>query len=368
MNLRDKISQLCDIEYSYLSNFIEQNREKKIIAFGASVAGKHAVEFLSSFQIEVIFFVDNDKRKWGEYIGGVKVIPPDELNKFDKNHPILITSSYVNEIKEELINIGFNNIFNLPLIGNLIHTEELFDGNILRSNKENILSTYDILCDAKSQKTYFELLNCRMHGDFSDLSNIVDDSMYFPKDLIDLTSNEVFVDIGAYTGDTVKLFLDTVDNEYNKIIAYEPEPSNFSKLNEFCNNISNVITINKGVSHQTGEISFSKNMKMESSVAVDGELTIETVKLDEDLINENNISFVKMDIEGHEKSALTGMKRMIKKHRPIMAVCVYHRPTDIFQIPLFLKEINSNYSIYLYHHSISVTDTVCYAIDDSNSA
>jgi hypothetical protein len=68
-----------------------------------------------------------------------------------------------------------------------------------------------------------------------------------------------------------------------------------------------------------------------------------------------------MDIEGSEMNALRGAENIIIQHRPKLAICVYHKPADLWEIPLYLKELVSDYKLHLRHHSDFLNETVCYA-------
>jgi hypothetical protein len=74
------------------------------------------------------------------------------------------------------------------------------------------------------------------------------------------------------------------------------------------------------------------------------------------------VTFLKMDIEGAEQSALRGAEKTIKKHRPILAVCVYHKVEDIWEIPTYIHNIMPDYKLYLRHYTHSATETVCYGV------
>lgn len=73
-------------------------------------------------------------------------------------------------------------------------------------------------------------------------------------------------------------------------------------------------------------------------------------------------SFIKMDIEGSELMALDGLSKTIGKYRPTLAICAYHQPDDLWEIPLMIHSINDRYKIILRHHSYETTETVCYAM------
>jgi hypothetical protein len=74
------------------------------------------------------------------------------------------------------------------------------------------------------------------------------------------------------------------------------------------------------------------------------------------------ITFIKMDIEGSEPQALSGAEEIIKKQKPKLAICVYHKPEHLWEIPLYLKKIVPEYKIYIRHHTPLEYETVCYAV------
>lgn len=73
-------------------------------------------------------------------------------------------------------------------------------------------------------------------------------------------------------------------------------------------------------------------------------------------------TFIKMDVEGAELSALKGAKKLIAKNHPKLAICLYHKPEDIYDIPIFIKQLDSSYKLYIRHYSNYITETVLYAI------
>ncbi|GBR76374.1 hypothetical protein NO2_0935 [Candidatus Termititenax persephonae] len=56
---------------------------------------------------------------------------------------------------------------------------------------------------------------------------------------------------------------------------------------------------------------------------------------------------LKMDIEGSELEALTGAAETIKRYRPELAICVYHRGNDLVEVPRYIKSLNPNYKCLL---------------------
>ncbi len=101
-----------------------------------------------------------------------------------------------------------------------------------------------------------------------------------------------------------------------------------------------------------------------SSVQENGVDQVELTTLDEVFLNRNSSdypTFLKFDIEGAEQEALTGGKRLIEKVHPHLAVCVYHKPEDIYVIPKMLHHMNPLYRFRLEHYSPYTWETVLYA-------
>lgn len=73
-----------------------------------------------------------------------------------------------------------------------------------------------------------------------------------------------------------------------------------------------------------------------------------------------------MDIEGAEYKALLGAEKTIKKYKPKLAICIYHKPEDVWEIPMLIHKINPNYRFYVRHYSLTTPETILYAIDESD--
>ena len=73
------------------------------------------------------------------------------------------------------------------------------------------------------------------------------------------------------------------------------------------------------------------------------------------------VSFIKMDIEGSELSALQGAARTIRRDRPLCAISAYHRPGDVIVLMQYLKSLVHEYKFAVRHYSNVDTETVLYA-------
>jgi hypothetical protein len=69
-----------------------------------------------------------------------------------------------------------------------------------------------------------------------------------------------------------------------------------------------------------------------------------------------------MDIEGAEIDALNGASEAIKRFRPILAICVYHKPDHLWKVPLLISTYSDDYSLFLRPHDEEGWELVLYAV------
>lgn len=175
---------------------------------------------------------------------------------------------------------------------------------------------------------------------------------YYEPDIFPDNKDDVFVDCGAYIGDSIFNYLNSYGVHYKKIYAYEVSKDTIEVLNKNIEaaNVPNVIVKNKGVGCENGFMYIESNIESSANKLTDNPLSekVEIVKLDDDI--DDKITFIKMDIEGAEKDALKGAARTIKENMPKLAICVYHGYDDLLDIPELIDSINPNYKFYLRHN------------------
>lgn len=190
---------------------------------------------------------------------------------------------------------------------------------------------------------------------------------YFDLPQMNLSTCESFVDAGCYNGaDTVAFLRHCPDGT---VYAFEPNPSQYAICKKNLARISNTRLYPYGIYNRTTILNFEQHNKDNPTrsdgngkISGLGNIKIEAVALDDVLKNEQ-ISFIKMDIEGAELAALHGCKQIIEAQKPKLAISVYHKPEDIFEIPDYILTLNSNYQLYLRHYcAFSAYETVLYAV------
>jgi len=236
---------------------------------------------------------------------------------------------------------------------------------VIRYIEENIskfTKVYDFLEDKKSKNTFIGVCNTRLTGNIEFLKEIYEKNEYFDKSIVKLTEEEVFVDGGAYNGDTLELFMKATNKQYKKYYAFEPDEDNLNELKSLIElqQFKNVIPMKRGIYSESKEICFSGKKGLSSFIDRNGDGVIKVEKIDEVC---SDATFIKMDIEGAELEALRGAENTIIKNKPKLAICIYHKIEHLTDIILHIDSLRKDYKYYVRQHSKNSSDElVLYAV------
>lgn len=192
---------------------------------------------------------------------------------------------------------------------------------------------------------------------------------YFVQDILKPVENEVFVDGGAYIGDTILSFISEFGkgkDYYKKIYAWEPDKNKRKYLIGVSKQHKNIEILPYGMWSKKDQLFFSAGQNGSSRIDGKGSESLEVNSID-NLCSDEKVTLIKMDIEGSEAEALHGARNVICRDKPRLAICIYHKPEDLFEIPFLVKEILPEYKLYIRHHSDYQNETVLYAVCDSVS-
>lgn len=358
-----------------ISKLQEYTREedKHIVFFGCGVQGKIIYHILKKQNIGPDFYCDNKKSLWGQIIVGDKMcISPEKLKELN-NVIVLLTVGlgYANIIYDQLKEAGISEIIKFP-----IDSLHLYPTSIYDVSKEEIASNmnmlFDLLADEKSReiaytKLYVMMASLKEMNAF-DYSDICTEPQYYPNDIIKLSDREIIVEGGSYVGDSLQYLIEELHYDlFEDYYCFELDRDNYLQLNKYVQTLpeklqSNIQTINAGIGAKNEEIPYS-SVGEGSNVLdwISSDSKAQVVALDEELAGKK-VTFIKMDIEGSEIDALIGSKQIIQNYTPKLAICVYHKPEHLWEVAFLIHKLNADYELYLRHHTLITTDTVCYAI------
>lgn len=256
---------------------------------------------------------------------------------------------------------GCRNVFWFP---------DIFEINIVEPitkefyNKEELEfeKVISMLSDEISKKSMKAYLREKTEGDHKlIIPYLVFPQYFFDNAPWDLDDDEVLIDCGAYDGDSIRDFIENV-GEYKKIIACEPDEKVYEQLlkNIKKNGWENIIPYKIGVGEEKGKLRFASTGNQLSKISDNGEIEIQVETIDS-LVQEN-VTILKMDIEGSEMKALKGARNTIIKNRPILMICAYHKKRDIIDIFNYIDSLVDEYNYYFRCHQPFPIDAVLYAI------
>lgn len=290
----------------------------------------------------------SEKKRWNEYITAIIIgIIKGNKKEFSLNH--------IKEFRtwfewSQCKNERYNKYYKILL-------EDLLE------NFSEYEKVYNLLCDDISKQIFLDICFWRLTRRSKFLVEAYKKTkgeQYF-EDFEKLNNNEIFVDCGGYTGDSAESFIKYV-RKYQKIYIYEADSKNIEKARQNLGENYNIIFKNVGVGEKFEKCTFSEEGTSSSSMVEisDSLKMIDIVPIDEDI--SEAVTFIKMDIEGAEMMALRGGKKHIENDRPVLAICLYHNPDDIYRIPLYIHSLVNNYKFYIRHYSLYHGETVLYAV------
>ena len=223
--------------------------------------------------------------------------------------------------------------------------------------------------DDKSYTVLDAIRNTMRDSNESLLWNVAELNQYFCMAPFLNTGNEIFVDCGACTGDTIERFMAINNGVFKHIYAFEPGKKQLVAckeriqrvIKEWAINEKSITLISAATGAENMELLFESGESITSSMIVhdDKGEAVRVVSLDSFFVD-LPLSFIKLDVEGMEYDTLLGARQTIAQYRPKIAVCVYHKPDDLFRIYSLLRDINPDYMFKLRHHSSLLMETVLY--------
>ncbi|WP_027727305.1 FkbM family methyltransferase [Treponema sp. C6A8] len=340
---------------------------KNCILYGAGSDLEKILPLLRKNDYNPLCIIDGNPQKVGKIIYDIPVVSSEKI--FDYNSKIIIiTASFFDSIHENLVKILDSNINEYSILVSpyawlmLVNVEYNSDllkraAEFIEDNKESIVKLYDC-SDRKTDDILNFLIGARTEKFYKFYEyNLIQGMQYvegyfYENELKDIGSF-TFVDVGAYIGDTYKAMISMYNNMIN-YYAYEPSEKNFKLLKKFSSERNNDNCVlecrNYALGDMNGQISFGKQ-GAEFGIINDSNSSfcekINVKRLDDDNINVIGKLVIKMDVEGSEMEVLGGGLETIKKYNPIMAICVYHRYQDIYDIPKFLIDNGLKYRFIL---------------------
>ena len=342
-----------------------------VVLFGAGDMAWYVLEYLRQQGIEPVCVCDNDARKQGTTFLGLPVCSYAGLSQHlggNARYNVVVTvgPGAKGGVTDQLTAAGEVN----PVW--YLHGYELCGEKLTRDYVERHAAefeeAYSLLADEASRRVLVNVLNARLSGDVELFREVRTAPQHFDGDVVSLTDHEVLLDVGAFTGDGIAAFVERTQARYDAIIAVEPDHHTADLLLARLakDGIERVEVHDKGAWCERGRLQFQEGRAgssrlCQSREGVDGGASIPVDTVD-NILQGRRVSYISMDIEGAEHNALLGAEETLRRWKPQVAVCAYHRREDLYDLPLLLRSFVPEYRFFLRHYTHDQTETVLYAL------
>ncbi|ERI90849.1 methyltransferase, FkbM family [Clostridiales bacterium oral taxon 876 str. F0540] len=355
------INKKNDILHSYqslINMFYEKSSVRYIL--GINEWADELIDYLKENKLSIEGIIDDYSDR--EFYKGLPVVKINDIT--NKNVVVIscVIDGKLTTAIQNLKNRGFYKV--ISYLHLCLIEEKLNKIHYCHDNQYDIENykykynwLYEILNDDYSKDTLEYITDFRYNFNIDVMNNFKFnlDKQYFD-DLIILKDNETFVDCGGFDGKTTEQFVKLCTN-YKKIYYFEPSKLYFEKSLDNLKDYQNIIFFNEGTFKENAQLKFLTKGS-ESAISENGEDVISVVKLDD--VIEDEVTYIKMDVEGVEYDSLIGAEKIIRKYKPKLAICVYHNQKDFWRIPELVLSYNKNYRVYLRHYTEGILETVMY--------
>jgi FkbM family methyltransferase len=356
---------------------------KPVVLYGAGGLGRIVLQGLRSLGRPPVAFADRRVTTTSGSVDGIPTFSPNAAVERLGNDAVFVVSiwnaqtdhQYV-RTREDLMHLGARYV--APALALFWKHAETFLPYYCLDVPERVLAAqddirllYEELADDASRDVLVRQLRWRLDLDFGALPRPVEGPAYFQSDLLPIRQDEVFVDCGAYDGDSLRAFRSRMEGNVARVIAIEPDPASHARLeasvSTFPPNVRRRMrTLKVAVGRYREKLRFESSGLASARASDLGTIEVDCLPLDE-ILEGDTPTLVKMDLEGAEVAALLGGEAAIRRAKPSMAVCVYHRPDHLWTIPLLLRRMLPRHALYLRPHGYEGWDLVCYAIAPGRS-
>lgn len=340
-------------EYDVISDL---NRETlPLVMWGAGSSAPEVNYYLRESGIMISdVFVDDEYYTQGLMFDGKPVLSYSVLkDKYDKVNIILGNSSYE---KKELLEKRecINQVYCLFSV-----SYNVFDKTPLSEIEQHVSefeSVYELLEDDKSRNNLLAFLKTRIAGNNQYIMDVFEqEATFFRNEIFQIDENEIYLDVGAFDGDTIRLFLEENSGNYEYIYAVEPDDENYRRLEGYIKEkqLKNIEISKIGAWNAEEKLYFSSTEDQVSGVITEECAVsnmkisyIEAVPLDKMFVYSRQITLLKINYFEGVKEAIEGAAGILRKHAPKLVITVGFDCRNIRCIPALIKSINPKYKIY----------------------
>ncbi len=347
-----------------------RHSEKPVIIYGAGVYAYVLKRFLAANGIAVAAVMVDAAYRSADAFMGMKPVTTEEMaGRLADFHIVVGITNYPPFIGK-LAGLGATEIHVIDIPDYLNMPHGFMDLDFVKQHSSRFEQAAALFADDLSRQIYIAAINTKINENLDYIKPYVRlDNLYFPSAEFPLRENETLLDVGGFTGDTVREFHGITKGRYKQIISLEPGAENFGKLLATIETLglAKVLPLPIGAWDERTTLRFTtKEMHIDNQITEDGLQQIEVDTIDAIVSRVGcPVSLIKLDINGAEYRALAGARETIRKHRPRIVVRL-HAKEDFFRLPLLLNETAPDMKLYLRQRNFMSMMVVLYGVFDQD--
>ncbi len=326
-----------------LWKYLKSTNKPKII-YGMGNGADKILSVFSHYGIECSgVFASDDFYRPGKTFHNMAVERySDFCDRYDDFIVLVSFATCLPEVRANILRIAAERELYAPCVP--VYGDEIFNDEYYAAHEKQINEARELLCDDKSKDIFDNIINYRLSGKLEYIFKAESDSAEVWNDIIKPEKYINIADCGAYTGDTAAEFIEKCPN-LKKIYALEPDPRNFRRLSSIKD--SRIIPVNKGAWDKAEKVEFNMGAGRGAAQGKQGKTVLLDFDTLDSVVGNERIDYIKYDVEGAEKRALAGSKKIIAAHSPDLLVSLYHRSGDIFELINQVYKMNPEYKLFL---------------------
>ena len=343
-----------------------QAETRPIFIYGMGDGAEKIMRVFREKSIPLAGIFASDEFVRGHSFAGYKVRKLSEIEaQVDDFVIVLAFAAGYQSLVDKIVELGQRHTLIVPDVP--VAGGGLFTYDYCVEHAAELEEVYEMLADDESRRVYANIINFRISGNIRYLMDVTTPKTEIYRKIIRLTPNEVYVDLGAYNGDTIEEVLQHTRGKYIRIYAVEPDRKSFKKLCKYLDGMNYVYAYNAVAWCLDTTVPFSTKAGRQSAVSAFGQ-EIDARSVDS-ILQGRPATIIKMDVEGCEREALWGASQTIAHFSPKLMVSLYHRNEDIFALPLLIRRLNPGYDLYIRHQLyIPAWETNLYAVPSQKNS
>ncbi|MFA4964171.1 MAG: FkbM family methyltransferase [Thermoleophilia bacterium] len=332
----------------------------RVWLFGAGLVGRQTAALAASQGVTPLGFLDNDTRLQGSRLEGLPVRPPGDPD-LRAAAVVVCVGRHHAEIRGQLEELGAGRVLGLSefnfLLGAPKEPECGYLG-VLRGDRFRYIGLMGRLADPASRRVLCAVLEHRLTFSDAPLRTACSSDQWFIPEVFRARPDAVFVDGGAYDGDTAAEFVRRNGGPGRALELFEPDARQAERARRRLSAMREVRMHAAALSDVAGAARFSATSGMDGAVTAEGSEAVDVLTVDGTA--GTAVTYLKLDVEGAEGAALRGARRTLVASHPTLAIAAYHRAADLWRIPAWIDALDAGYSLFLRHHSELAFETVLY--------